>query len=102
MLQNELLWYPCGCLRSHFLMLFGIRAPGGAQDGSRGSPRGVQSQPKYQLLMIFDRFRVEIDVISDTFGWSRECPSHKSEYTVSKFGQHSPLLLKSARVHVDI
>ena len=50
---------------SHFLVVFGILAPGGAQEGSRGSPgvpRGAQSHPKYQLLMFFGRFGVDFNV----------------------------------------
>ena len=37
---------PGGAPRSHFSLVFAVPAPGGAQDGSRGSPRGAQSHPK--------------------------------------------------------
>ena len=71
--------------------------------GLQGEPRGAQSHPKCQLLVILGRFLVDFDVIFTTFGCSRECPGHKmntkiwaafslrlKSARVPKFGQHSP------------
>ena len=57
---------PGGGQDNNFSMVFAVLAPGGAQDGSRGSPRGAQSHPKFRFLMIFGRFGVEFAVIFDT------------------------------------
>ena len=50
-----------------FLMVFGVGAPSGAQEASRGSP-GVPRVIPSTTFMIYCRFGVDFDVILIPFG----------------------------------
>ena len=122
---------PWGGQRNHFFDGFWHLGPRWCPRCLQGGSRGAQRHPKYQLLLIVDRFWVDFEVILATFGCSRECPSHKMNVKIwaafpyawrlqgyqksgsippvtqppkwiSKFGQHSVLLFKSAREQIAI
>ena len=104
MLKNDLLWHLLGGgPPAHFFDGFWHPAPKWCPRCLQGEPRGAQSHSKYNFLMILGRFGMDFDVIWATFGYSRECPSHKINVNiwatfplrwksarVSKFRQHSP------------
>ena len=57
MFKNDPLWHPCGGVHQvTFLMVFGIRAPGGAQDASRGA----QGCPEPALVPTFADFGLSL------------------------------------------
>ena len=85
---------------SHFFNGFWRRGPKWCPRGLQGEPRGAQSHPKYQLFLILHCFWMDFDVILATFGCSRECPSHKMNIKI--WAAFPPLLLKSARMAIDI
>ena len=132
MLKNDLLWHPLGGVHQvTFLMVFGIWAPSGAQEASRGSPGVPRATPStnfswflVDLGWILEWFWLLLGVPGSAqaikwiskFGQHSPCvwrvqgyqnlgsipPVPQPPKWISKFGQHSVLLFKSAREQIDI
>ena len=88
-MQNKLppLAPPGGVHQVTFLMVFGIRAPSGAQEASRGSPGVPRATPSTNLCWFF----IDFGWIFLWFGLLLGVPgSAQAIKWISKFGQHSP------------